>query len=181
MRNVRQQREIPLAAFDQARYEFCHNANLRLGKLMRQIVLVCAMTAIAGYAQSASIYTISPKMRSDVACMYNELEKVPGIDRVKLGAVERQGWVYPYLEYRAAPDTGGYRPIIRFAAEQDCANELNYSTENFNCMPRPGPYGFVIGLSGLTAVGMEPNDWGTSAIEERWRARCHVDVATFFV
>jgi hypothetical protein len=30
MRNVRQQCEILLAAFDQARYEFFHNANLRL-------------------------------------------------------------------------------------------------------------------------------------------------------
>jgi hypothetical protein len=30
MRNVWQQHEFPLAAFDQARYEFCHNANLRL-------------------------------------------------------------------------------------------------------------------------------------------------------
>jgi hypothetical protein len=30
MRNVRQQCEIFVAAFDQTRYEFCHNANLRL-------------------------------------------------------------------------------------------------------------------------------------------------------
>jgi hypothetical protein len=183
MRNVRQQCEIPLAAFDQARYEFCHNANLRLGELMRRLALVCATAAAVGSTpvQSASIYTISPKMRSDVACMYDELKKVPGIDRVKTGAFEWQGWVYPYLEYRAAPDANGFRPIVRFVAEQDCKIEPNYSTENFDCVPHPGPYGFTAGLSGLSAEGTEPNDGGTTTVEERWRARCRVDVGTLFV
>jgi hypothetical protein len=135
-----------------------------------------------GSAHSASIYTLSPKMRDDAQCMYAVLRKVHGIDQVKLGAFESQGWVYPYLEYRAAPAPDGYRLIVRYEAGQSCTNVADEDgTEDFQCVPHRGAYGFTAALSGLYAEGTEPYDGGTPTIEKRWRAECRVDAGTLFI
>jgi hypothetical protein len=120
-------------------------------------------------------------MRSDVACMYDELKKVPGIDRVKVGAYEWQGWVYPYLEYRAPPGPDGFRLTVRYVAEQACTNVPNYSTENFDCVPHPGRYSFTALLPGVHAEGTELDYGGTLAVATRWRETCRVDTIAITV
>jgi len=151
---------------------------------MDRFAIVCAAAvAMIGStsAHAASIYTLSPKMRDDVACMIDVLNNMPGIDRVKQGAFEWQGWVYPFLEYRAAPRPDGYRLVVRFVAEQACTNVVNDDgTEGFHCVPHPGPYGFTAMLSGMSAEGTEPDDGGAPAIEKRWRAKCGVDAMSLF-
>lgn len=152
---------------------------------MRRLCIVSASVAMlfATSANPESIYKIAPKMREDVACMYAVLQKMPGIDHVKLGAVEWEGWVYPYLEFRARPDRHGNRNFVHYEARPACTDVINGDgTEGFHCAPHAGPYSFMTLLPGVFADNEPgPDDWGTSAIEKRWKAECRVEVWAVFV
>ena len=73
---------------------------------MRRFAIACAVLscAVATASAAASLKDVDPQALKAAQCMLAVLKKEPGIDEVKLGAVERKGLVYPYLEYRSAPD-----------------------------------------------------------------------------
>ena len=138
---------------------------------MQRFAIVLAAIMFAVPANSKSIYDIDPQMRKDAQCMFGVLKRTPGIDQVKLGAWKRDAWVYPYLEYRSASDKQGYRQFVRFAPISPCSSEDRVK----GCVPY-----FDTVMSGLMPAGRAPEDWGASAIIDRWKSQCRVDAAILF-
>src|SRR3569833_942187 len=130
---------------------------------LRELICGIAAMAVGSEALGASLAEVSPPLRRDAVCMLSVLKKERGIERAKLGTSDSDGWVHPYLEYRAAP-ARGRRETIRF----------NVSKSD----TRIGePYRFEIvppGIFGGNETG--PPDYGTGIIGKRWEAECGVKV-----
>ena len=77
------------------------------------VIVISCSTA----AWSATLDDVSPGLRRDAGCMFHVLKtQVRGIDNITLGVWDDGQWVYPYVEYRAAPDKTGFRYVVRFIA-----------------------------------------------------------------
>jgi hypothetical protein len=136
-------------------------------------VVLAAATLASAHATTVGM---APQLRKDAECMFRVLKTVPGVDHVKLGASSYQNWIHPYLEYRATADETGYRQVIRYDAERACTVDNPHNC----CSTADRDYCFVAILSGLTASGTEPSDWGTRDIDRKWKSACGVTALGYF-
>ena len=126
------------------------------------------MMAPGLHAATPSINDVAPPLREVSKCMFRVLRATPGVDHAQLGVSDSDGWVHPYLEYRAKAEQGS-RPTIRFdAVKQDPSDSASYV--------------FLTLLVGLVPPGeARPPDHGTGALIRRWRTECGANVNALFV
>jgi hypothetical protein len=146
---------------------------------MRRFVIACAVlacaVATASAASAASLKDVDPHALKDAQCMLAVLKKEPGVHKAKLGVENTLEWVHPYLEYDPPADKNGDQATIHITVPKACP----FKGELGACCADDGRnYCFSIFLSGITAVGTRPNDWGTTALYEKWQAACglHVNI-----
>jgi hypothetical protein len=96
--------------------------------------------------------------------MLQVLKSTPGIDDIEMGASDTGGWSHPFLQYRAIPETDGFRATIRFEA-----------TKNFYSSSDQKTF-FIALISGLASPGENPTDYGTGAMAMLWEKKCDVHV-----
>jgi hypothetical protein len=147
------------------------SALLRREGSMKSFVIACAALAcaVATPSTAASLKDVDPQVLKDAQCMVAVLKKEPGIDEAKLGVKTSDGWVHPYVEYRTFADKNGDQQVIRFEALRGALGESKKD------------YYFETVLFGLIAAGQgAPNDWGASALIDKWKAECGVDATILF-
>ena len=110
MRNVRQQQTILLAAFDQARYEFCHNANLRLGKLVQRFVTTLRKISVGSVLAAAIAATsAAAQTTKDRNCVYPNPYTLLGREAVPLERgdyLQTDGMRWLFLSWDGYPSGG---------------------------------------------------------------------------
>jgi hypothetical protein len=138
----------------------------RLAVIAWCALAICALSFSP--ALCATIDDVSPQMRKDALCMTDALRTVSGIKDVKLGTSDRGNWAHLYIEYQSPQDKDGATSMLHFEAERACSTPPNGSC----CSSDGRNYCFMLLLSGLSAIGSEPNDWGTPAVATMWKAKC---------
>jgi hypothetical protein len=144
--------------------------SVRLNLVLVSLLSAIAMT-IALPALGAAKRGIQVSLLKRANCMASALKSVPNIDQVALGASDEKSadtqerqWLKPFVEYRFA-DKDGLKATIRFVAH-----------ESGN-----GVYDFMTMLSGLSAEGSRPRDWGTVLVGDIWKAKCHEQVSVLYI
>ena len=81
--------------------------------------LFTALLAITllGLPARAQTGGVPAPLKQSADCMYEVLKTMPGVSEPKLGYVTSEGWIHPFLEYRAEETNSWVQPT-RFEAKK---------------------------------------------------------------
>jgi hypothetical protein len=122
------------------------------------IALLATSFAISSLAL-AQLKDVPPSLKQTAECMLKILKAMPDVIEPKLGATTTEGWVHPFLEYRAAEALTKFDPI-RFVAEK---------SDN-------GGFSFLAVKSGLGS----PEFHVTDVVIKKWKALCDANANVLF-
>lgn len=114
-------------------------------------------------ARAAEIDQIPPVLMQNVTCMLDGLKSMKGFENPKFGYINRNGWYHPYVQYEYT-EGSGWRLTIWFEAAK-----WERGTGE------PERYLFETHLPGIRGPSEMKFDWGTTAVADRWHAKCAVD------
>jgi hypothetical protein len=97
--------------------------------------------------------------------MYETLKTMPGVSGPTLGYVTREGWTYPFLEYRGEEANSWAQPTHFEAKRADHDQYYFLALVPGIIDPRVGHFDIHV----------------TDAVVEKWKARCNVKVTVIAV